>query len=283
MHSSAFCAGATAWMDVRFSTLKSRFSPPQDPQQRERLFAAVRSGSAAEVQAVLREKEMDGDARDVDGNTALMLAADGNFDDVIRVLIEEGNFDSEACGPLQRTALHRAVIANAAEAVAMLIRFRCDVNAMDENRATALHMASEGSCPDLVLQLLAAHCRSDPRDHRGRSPLHLACAVGCEASVRALIRGGADVNGTDERAQRPLHYAAEAGWANLVEILVANGADPDARDDHSHSPLHICASLNKVLHLKVDCPLCPKIMDEALCKPSVPKLAENGDTNRPEA
>lgn len=158
-------------------------------------------------------------ARNGTGATALLMAADQGFADVVKELILKG----------------------------------VDVLVTDDSNHTALHLAAVW--PDIVPRLLDA--APDPsvlltaRDSMGDQPLHRALKQRSSAAARAMLEGamsllGPDVTGAlvrsaDSSGDHPVHLN---GDPDILELLAECGADLHARNGGGAMPLHTVARMN---------------------------------------
>jgi peptidoglycan/LPS O-acetylase OafA/YrhL len=122
----------------------------------------------------------------------LWAAAEAGDTEAIEQHLARGAAVNDLGGELGVTPLHRAALADQAEAIALLIQRGADLNAT----------ASDGG-----------------------TPLHAAAFVGNEEAVRALVEHGANVNAANNRSQTPLDNASvDPGttlyFASLLKLTV---------------------------------------------------------------
>jgi uncharacterized protein len=176
------------------------------------LFDAVSKGDRAAVQLLLRNR-IDVDARQPDGSTALILAADRNDVEVARLLVAA----------------------------------KANVNAANEYGATALYVASGNGNTVLAGLLLAAGANPNAALVSGETPLMAAVDEGHVETARALLEHGADANAQELKGgQDALMWAAAAGNPALVKLLVAHGADVHARSKGDFTALLFAAQQGDV-------------------------------------
>ncbi len=158
----------------------------------------------------------------------------------------------------------------AAEAVAALIQYGADVNAI-ENREdqTALMWAAAESHPEVVDLLVQAGADVNavtrkipepepyiiedenvifgmnypptirfPEFSGGFTALYFTAQQGDIDSARILLNAGADVNAPNEEYGSAMIIALKSGHENMARFLLDNGANPDARDAWGISALH---------------------------------------------
>jgi len=123
---------------------------------------------------------LDVDARDVAGDTPLLLAAKADRVDALRWLIGR-NCDVNARGELGRTALHWTVMSADRDAVERLLAVHGVAAAiLDESDCTPLLLAAAHhryAEMRLILRSAASDAGVDRRDSDGRTALHWICKV----------------------------------------------------------------------------------------------------------
>ena len=131
------------------------------------------------------EDGADVNAKNDDGNTALMMASYNGYIKVVRLLLKKGA-DVNAKDNNHNTALIGASINGRTETVALLLENGADVNMKDDDGMTALSAASEAGETEVV---------------------------------RELLKNGADVNVIDDNEYTALDWAVEFGHTSVVELL----------------------------------------------------------------
>jgi uncharacterized protein len=189
------------------------------------LFAAIRTGDEARVEALLAEDPELAAAQDPDGLTAVMLARYFSWTRTAildRVVAARGEdrldvFEAAATGRVARLS---TLLREAPRLVA----------AWSVDGFTALHLAAFfGSDVGAELLLEAgADPEAESRNGQHIQPLHSAVAGGAFAIARRLVDAGADVDAVQQDGYRPLHAAARNGDELTVELLLVAGADPRA-------------------------------------------------------
>ncbi len=128
------------------------------------------------------EKGADVNAKDENGNTALMGACKYGRTGVVQLLVKNG----------------------------------ADVNIADEDGKTALMKACEQCHTDVARLLVRKGADVNVKDKYGDTALIKACKYGRTDVVRLLVRNGADVSVADERGKTALMWAYEEGIARVL-------------------------------------------------------------------
>ena len=115
------------------------------------LYSAFRGN--LEIFNKLMENGADISTTNSSGLNPLHLAAQGNFPNIIIILIEKYNFDINSRDNKGNTALHWAVYSNSRQAVDYLIYYKIDINLKDNDDDTALRIAMKKNNTYLVKRL----------------------------------------------------------------------------------------------------------------------------------
>jgi ankyrin repeat protein len=164
----------------------------QTDTSRDALFAAIRRGSVADVNRLLKAGASP-NTLDADGTPALMAATLFGDADLVKLLLERGA-DANRAGTGGTTALMWAV--PNLEKVRLLLAHGASVNARSETDRTAFLVAA-----------------SYPR------------TVGV---LRLLIDRGADIRAQDRAGATALALAVRSADVDVVRFLVERGLDPTA-------------------------------------------------------
>jgi ankyrin repeat protein len=157
----------------------------------------VRSGQREAVLAAITSPDIDVNAPDPDGSTALLWATYNVDRELVHALLKKG----------------------------------AKANVTNHFGASPLAEAAKLGDIELLGALLDAGADPDSANQDGQTALMLASSVGAPKQVaELLIRHGANVNAVEAfRGQTALMWAAAGNHPDLVEVLVAHGASVNVR------------------------------------------------------
>jgi ankyrin repeat protein len=191
------------------------------------------------------------DARDANGNTALISAAKlSDSPERVRRLLEAGA-DVTARNTEGETALHAAAGAtNEPAIIDLLVAAGAPLEAAVRNRwdgATPFLYAALWNTNPAVIRVLAdAGAATDATIREGQTALHLAAGEGrTPVMLRALVEhGGLAPDARDAAGATPLHAAAvNLRTPEMTRRLLALGCEPSARRaSDGRTPLHVAAT-----------------------------------------
>ncbi|XP_077458129.1 serine/threonine-protein phosphatase 6 regulatory ankyrin repeat subunit C-like [Stigmatopora argus] len=188
------------------------------------------------------------DVRDVDGQTALHLAAQRGFTSCVEVLLEHQASCTLKEHKQKRTALHAAATEGHVDCLLLLVNREHSaeiIDSQDTRRQTALMLAALGCHTDCVHILLEKGANPDAGDQKGFTALHRAASLGSMDCMSALLEHGASPLCRDSRGRTALHLAASCGHTRLLHTLVqaAVKADPldSMLDYRGYTPTHWAA------------------------------------------
>ena len=188
------------------------------------LVDAARAEDAATVRALL-EQQVDVNAAEVDGTTALHWAAYQGDVETARLLLAAG----ARTGVTNRygvTPLALAAERGEARIVGALLEAGADPNATLPEGETVLMAAARAGDVDTLRLLLAHGADVAARESwRGQTALMWAAAQNHARAVHTLIELGARVDERSDAGWSALLFAVRAGQAAAVDALLAAGAD----------------------------------------------------------
>jgi ankyrin repeat protein len=145
----------------------------------------------------------------VDVNTALILAAEKGYAEVVKALLDKG----------------------------------ADINVRSDDGSTALILAAEEGHEDVVKALLDKGADINLQSKDGSTALILAAEEGHAEIVKALLGKGADINvQCDDDGSTALILAAEQDHKEIVKLLIRHGADPSIENKKKKTALDVASS-----------------------------------------
>ncbi len=222
----------------------------------------------------LIESNIDVDEPNPENLTALHIAAERGYQEIVGILLDAGAAIDKR-GAKGATALRQAALSGHRNVVQQIIQRGANVDAQDDDGFTALHVVAQFNHLDIARTLLQAKATPNmPNKHR-KSPLFVAAihnnpdivqallrvlplsahetdptvsalqvsaARGNVAVVRVLLEAGAEVNWSPPKNPgTALHRAAQNGHLDVVELLIKSRATPDIPGADNFTPLHIAA------------------------------------------
>jgi ankyrin repeat protein len=162
----------------------------------ETLVDLVRTGQREAVLAAITSPDLDVNAAEPDGSTALLWATYAVDHELVRALLKAGAY----------------------------------ANVANHFGSSPLIEAAKLGDPELVSMLLEAGADPDSPNQDGQTALMLASSVGALKAVELLIGQRAKVNAVETfRGQTALMWAAAGGHPDVVDLLLARGADVKLR------------------------------------------------------
>ncbi|MFI6785049.1 ankyrin repeat domain-containing protein [Micromonospora sp. NPDC050276] len=162
----------------------------------------------------------------------LGLAAEaGDVEQVARLLREGVPVDARNTIDRPRTALDRAIWAEQADVVRLLLASGADPDQPigEYGEDTPVRFAAPRGMKDILRLLLEAGADPDGRvSHERTTPLVLAASQGLVAIAAMLLEHGASSEGIEGSRSTPLRSAVAGGWPAVVRLLLDRGATPTA-------------------------------------------------------
>ncbi|CAL8081552.1 unnamed protein product [Calicophoron daubneyi] len=212
---------------------------------------------------------------DEHGRNALMLAAQNNHPEVIRLILlhpapsstarsgEKDEFRINMADVYGRTALHRCVANGHLDCVKLLLSHGADATMGDFRQRHAIHMAAtcgKVNTLSFVLDHLIELLRTSgepmdgriagnwlhPLDQCGFSPLHFAAYRGHASCIRILLHLPC-YQRLKGNIYTPLHCATQNGHKECLELLLNRFGDRNlaTRDAEGRTILHLAAICNQ--------------------------------------
>jgi ankyrin repeat protein len=194
------------------------------------LIEAARAGDVDAVESLI-ERGAEVDARDRDGETALIAAAYGNHVDVAGALVEAGA-DVNVKDETQQSAylIATSEVGDEVALLELMLDNGADVDAKDRFNGTGLIRAAERGHVAIVARLLETPIEVDHVNRLNWTALLEAIILGDGAAahtevVRLLVAAGADVELADGQGITPLEHARRNGFDEIAAILEGAGDD----------------------------------------------------------
>lgn len=170
--------------------------------------------------------------------------------DIVKVkeLLASGANPNER-GPFGYTPLMTATIIKNQPLMQVLIEAGAEINELRENRSSALTIAVESNYSQGVALLLKYKADLNITLGAGETLLHRALLLENVENTRALLDAGANVNQKNEQGNAPLCYAVRN--INLVTLLLQKGADVNIQNNQGETPLMIATRMKSVAVVKL--------------------------------
>lgn len=196
------------------------------------------NNSDVDMYKLVEQYEPDKNRRSGIGFTPLQVAAYFNRADVVRYMLESGEYDIEAATG-GNTALVYTARNNAGQSAALLLDAGASTNIVDKNKRMPLHTAIINRSVAVFDLLLRHGADIHAADYKGNRPLHLAVQTGCPDMAMALVRMGADVDAVRDDGLAPLTMACQKNQADVVACLLEYGANLELEGEpNGVLPLH---------------------------------------------
>jgi serine/threonine-protein phosphatase 6 regulatory ankyrin repeat subunit B len=183
---------------------------------------AARDGDSEQMRALMADG-VDVNIRDIDGNTALLIACEKGDMEIADLLIDEGasvevrNCDERT--PLMEAAKHRTM---GVELVQRLYQAdpNLDLNAQDTQGETALLEAARAGEPDTVECLVQRGANINAANRRGATPLIEMARHPHPQPIRILLERGANACARDADHRTAIIEAAKHGNTDILAMLL---------------------------------------------------------------
>jgi ankyrin repeat protein/predicted Ser/Thr protein kinase len=195
--------------------------------------------------AMLLEQQVDVDAADKRGRTALDHAvSEGKIESVRLLLDHKANPNAKASDG--STPLLTAVTYGKVDILKLLLEHGANIEAADAQGNTALLIAAEGTAylpnnAPLVELLLAKGAAIEAQDSRGRTPLYRAATEAKNDAVTLLLDKKAAIDHRANDGSTALLETVQFGKLSTLQLLIAHGADVNVADSASNTPLMLAA------------------------------------------
>jgi len=179
-------------------------------------------------------------AKDSDGKTALIYAAENGYTKIIKLLIDSGadinKKDNKEMKPALIWAMKNKEFGK--EVVELLIKNGANLNvkvAYEDN--SALHYAVLYKQIEIIELLINRGVDLNKKNNYGFTALMSAVHNRYTDIVELLIKRGADINQKDNEGRTALMWAIKYNSVEIVELLLKNGAKVDDTDNEGKTVL----------------------------------------------
>lgn len=182
----------------------------------EDFFDAVKQDDAAKVAALLRRGLDPNSIEPARGDTGLILALRDKSMQVVDVLLRDKNINLEARTFKGDTALMIAAFTNNEAAFNALLARGALVN---QPGWTALHYAAAAGSNSMVKRLLDESAYIDAESPNKTTPIMMAARSGHILTVKLLLDEGADATLKNDQGKSAIDLAALYGHQDIVDGL----------------------------------------------------------------
>ncbi len=162
-------------------------------------------------------------------STALHMAAAQDHSDVIRLLLSNKFFNSNAQDEKGNTPLHCAIRSGSDKAARILLAHDAQVSIFNNNGDTSLHIAAQRKRSQLAHLLIHhrsahQHNRADgwARNGQGNTPPHLAVCGEDEMLIRELMTLGVPLNIHNNQGYSPWGMLVNHNQQDIAEFIAKN-------------------------------------------------------------
>jgi ankyrin repeat protein len=183
---------------------------------------------------------------------------------IVKYLLSDGEVNIEAKDNLGMTALHYAADGNRSPSnatgylndipkliIKLLLDHGADRSAKDLYGRLPVHFAAANGNVEMFSLLLHQKSDLNAKDEEGKTPLHYAIysyhpvwnryGRGHFSMVKFLLDQGADKDAQDKHGWTPLHAAALGVLESIFDLLQDRGASPSIKDNSGRTAAHFLA------------------------------------------
>ena len=181
----------------------------------EDFFSAIHNDNASTL-ANLLERGFDPNTRDPKGQPGLTMAIQEQSPKAEKALLDRSDIDVNALNQAGESALMMAALRGNLPTLQRLLERGARVN---QPGWSALHYAATGPDSKIVEVLVERGADIDAASPNGTTPLMMAAQYGSEASVELLLKRGADAKKRNQRNLAAVDFAKLSGRESLVKRL----------------------------------------------------------------
>eukprot|EP00300_Choanocystis_sp_HF-7_P011710 c17582_g1_i3.p1 GENE.c17582_g1_i3~~c17582_g1_i3.p1 ORF type:complete len:1068 (-),score=285.05 c17582_g1_i3:954-4079(-) len=207
---------------------------------------------------LLTAPEIDVNAADIYGYTALHWACAKDFDQVVMYLLGSHEIDVNHKDADGLTPLLVACTYGSHKSAIKLLESGANYEERDYDGSNVFHSCCESTNSMPILKALLEKMRADRKDiteflemadDDGNTPLHEAANNTRNPHARFFIEAGANVQALGQNDRTPLHFAARRGNKRLCTMLIRSGALLEAVDRDQRTPLSLACQFEMTLDL----------------------------------
>jgi ankyrin repeat protein len=181
-------------------------------------FKAIKQDDSSSIQQLLN-RGFDPNTRDPQGLHGLHLALREPSLKAAQTLIDWPKTDVDARNLQDETPLMMAALKGQVDIVRRLIAKDADVN---KTGWAPLHYASTHGHLEIMQLLLEAHAYIDAESPNGTTPLMMAAMYGTPAAVKLLLEAGADPLLRNQLGLTAINFAHRAQRHDVAEVIAAS-------------------------------------------------------------
>ncbi|XP_067669979.1 ankyrin-3-like [Haliotis asinina] len=206
------------------------------------LHAACRGGNSNMVLHFLSNRIARISSKTGNGQTPLMLAAEGGHEGVFDLLVSKGA-DPTVKDSSNNNIVHMACLGGCVKIVQRVIADNvARLTSTGSNGRKAFMFAAERGHIKVIDVLKQHGCDLSVTDADRNNLLHIACLGGhIETVLYVLGLELFDINCRGKCGRTPLMVAALEGNRHVFDVLVRKGGDPSLVDDDGNNILHIAS------------------------------------------
>ncbi|HWH84616.1 MAG TPA: ankyrin repeat domain-containing protein [Burkholderiaceae bacterium] len=181
----------------------------------EDFFVAIKSDNASLIEGLL-QRGFDPNTRDPKGQPGLTMAMQERSAKTAKLLLGQRDIDVNALNQAGESALMLAALKGDLAGAQLLAQRGASIN---QPGWSPLHYAATGPEPKLVAWLLERGAAIDAESPNGTTPLMMAAQYGSDDSVRLLLERGADASRRNQKGLRAVDFAKLSGRQPVVARL----------------------------------------------------------------
>ncbi|MGC8660856.1 MAG: ankyrin repeat domain-containing protein, partial [Desulfomonilaceae bacterium] len=204
------------------------------------------SNNDLQITRQILDKKPKIDTKDNSGWPAIHIAAKNGFDEILKILIENGSDLNTKITQAGKSPLMLASEFGHTETVKTLVENGASINAQDNEGSGPLFLAAEGGHVETVSLLLDKGADFNAESKEGITPLMAAAFQGHKPVVELLINRGSPADARSKKLGiSALWVAAWRGKINIVDYLWQQGADVNVKSKKGESPLIVAVVNNQ--------------------------------------